>query len=308
MDFSKLLGYYQSESRKNKVRKRKGREFTFTNTSFKIIKDFTNLLRPFIDIGRLNTYIYSNNDLPKPEIEKVIKELIILGLNKDKIKVYKHIIVRKYSIMLRMENTLFSDIIDNILEKTKEYIMNEEDKYNEKLRVLFLRGLFNGDGTFFSIRDKHGSNHSWIKFFERDLPYVREYKKMLDQIGFVGRVRKDKNKNLYVLTVYLNWISLLKIFELELLKDKKNHHQRLLETIENHRWYKSHKHFTKLSQKFNGQNIRELMPKEICYSWVRKRIGDGTVKRIRIGNYQIMKEGIYIKNMLEKLGKERQHL
>ncbi len=299
--FAKCLGYYQAEGGKPKLAKRRAREFSFVNTSLKIIKDFIGLLKYLIDIKIIKTTIYYNKKLSKDRIEKVKEKLIKYGIREENLYINKAKRIRNYSIKLWISSSILTDIFINMVDKTRNYLSENCDKESEKLTKLFLRGLFNGDGNFACAKDKHGSLHSFLRFFERERQYIEDYKRLLEKLELNGKIRKEGNKNLYILNIYLNWDKLLKLIETDLIKDSKKQHQKLIWNLKNHRWYKSQKHFKNLNPIFCGNHIRELMPKKICYNWVKKRINEGTVQKIRRGIYELTDKGLYTKNILEKI-------
>lgn len=233
----RLLGYWQAEGGKLKLKKRRGREFNFTNKSIKIILDFLRLSENLIDPSLWRVSIRHNPSLPKKEITKISNILKKREITKIKIKPAERI--KTFTIKLWISNSLLAETLSNMVNFFRKYLIKSEiNRVNEKLLIYFLQGLLAGDGSFFSKRDKYGSLHSRMSVYESNLNYIEDYKNLLNKLNINGHIRKEKNKNLYIFTAYTNWKTLLTLREKELFEYSENNKNKIINAINNHRGYK----------------------------------------------------------------------
>ncbi len=300
LSFSKCLGYYQAEGSKNKLVKGEGREFSFTNTSLPILKDFIELFHLLANKDLLKASIYFNPKLSLSTIQDLKKEFVSYGLIQENIKFYPADRLKKYSVNLFISNSMFSDIFNHALKVFRNYLISTED--HSYLALLFLKGVIAGDGTLSKNRDKHGSLHSKINIYEQHKEVVNDYKQILDNFNFKGKIKKDKHKDLYTLTININWRRLLLLLDFDLLENK-SHKEKLIWLITNHKRYKSLKHFTSLPSNFNIQALKQQIParKVILYNWLQKRVREGLISKELVNSWNLTKDGIQLKETLNKL-------
>ncbi len=268
--FLRFLGYYQAEGGKPKLTKRRGRTLSFSNTKFEIIKDFFKLSENLLDKNLWNATINYNKKIERKDIEDLILKLKELGIQKDKIKIHPREKIKNYSIILWISNSILAETIDNLNNKSRDLILKTK---NKALFENYFRGVIAGDGNFFSYRDKKGSLHSWLSIYEEKEHYILRYKEILEKYGLNGKIRKDKDKNLYILVILANWEKLLNLLKYDIFLYTPKHKDRLLWTIKNHKKYRALKYLTKLEDKFDIKDIKNISNKNYSYAahWIKKR-------------------------------------
>jgi len=253
IEFILLIGYYQAEGGKAKLTKRRGREINFTNADLDIIIDFIKYLKYLINIDLLKCTLRYNKHIDYSTINKVKKKLISLGIKKENINDKQAERIKKYTIKIWVTNSVLGEIINNMMNKIRKYLSNKEA--NKKLIIYFLQSFIAGDGNFYSLRDNNGSLHSYLRLFESNKEFIEDYRKLLQKLGINGKIRKVKNKNLYLYEVFVNWNLLLKILKLGLLEKSPNNQKRLINAIKQHRSYK----FGWLNRKENKELLDKVM-------------------------------------------------
>ena len=78
------------------------------------------------------------------------------------------------------------------VEELPKLIQNKEDK------ISFIRGFFDSDGSL----EKNGKGGKYIKMFNKNKELLQVIKRMLEELGFHPRLRKERY--LYVLGIYRN--------------------------------------------------------------------------------------------------------
>ena len=173
-DFVKLLGYHQAEGGKPVLRKRRGREFNFTNKRMDLIKDFMKKSEHLIDKRLWNVTIRHNINIKKEMLDKVKKELLKEKVNKIDIKPatrIKHIVIKIW-----ISNSILAETIENLNDKIKNLFLENKTKIQNDLYGLYFRGYLAGDGNFYSYRDKYGSLHSRLYLYEEKERYIKNQK------------------------------------------------------------------------------------------------------------------------------------
>lgn len=295
-DFARLLGYYRSEGGKPRISIRRGREFSFTNKSVKLVLDFLNLFKKLTSSDFLKASIRHNPKIDKQAIEELRKVLIQNGLKSDNIKDSQAERIREFVIKLYVTNSLLSEIIDNAENILRNYLNKNFDK---NLTLEYLRGVLSGDGSFYSYRDKKGSLHSRLLIFESNERAIEDVSVLLKRLGIEGKVKPAKSK-MFIFDRSLNWNKLLILISLNLFHLDK---EQLCETIKKHKRFKSMKYLSQISKNFT---ISELIP-IIPYpsNWLDKRMKEGIVeitknKEMHL-SYKLTNEGERIATILKSL-------
>jgi hypothetical protein len=305
LEISRFLGYYQAEGGKPKLRKRRGRTLSFTNTKLEIIEDFLKLSESIIDKNLWSLAIRYNPSISKEGVDKILEKMKCLGVCKEKIKMNPAERLRTYSLVLWISNSILSETVNNMNEKMKKILAEEG---NEELFKNYFRGVFAGDGTFFSYRDKKGSLHSWSSIFEAKKNSINSFEKILKKWGLDGRIKKCKNKNLYVLRIINNWEKLLKLVQYDIFRQAPRHKEKLFWTIKNHKKYRALKYLIKLNKEFNQRDIKELSNKDSSYAahWTQDREEEGIIKRVEKQKEErlwgLTEKGINYKTILGSIG------
>jgi len=307
LKFCRLLGYYQAEgSKEKKIKKRKGRQVVITNTDFNLIEDFINLSKHIIETSIWNAEI----KLPKKNKQKenfIKKKLIKLGISKKKIKTRIENKLKDFSIRLFICSTLLSDIVINLMNKIREKLIKEDlsNKDFLEMYINFMQGLFAGDGNYDTYKNKMGGTHHRLIFYEADKDYANDYQKLLEKIGIESRLIKIKNKNLYIIRSTLNWKYLLLFQELKIFKYHGKHRISLINSIKNHKRYRSHKSLRYIDSGFNISKICKISNKDktTCYNWIKEMTSKGIVIKNRINDWSLSQEGKRIKKILGGLDK-----
>ncbi|MEK6932988.1 MAG: hypothetical protein AABW56_04315 [Nanoarchaeota archaeon] len=299
LSFAKLLGYYQAEGGKPKLRKRTGRNFSFTNKKFELIKDFFNISKCLFDVKEWNVTIRYEKNMDYKKIEELKDKLKFLGINPKKIFIRQAKRIKESTIVLWISNSVLTEVIDNFNKKFKEFIIKEK---NEFLFKNYFQGEIAGDGNFFSYRDKTGSLHSRLNIYEEKLEYVLNHKRILDNFGLIGKIKKDKEKELYTLKLTNNWEMLLRLLEYDLFYNAPHHKKRLIWTIKEHNRFRALNYIINLPIKFNSKILNKTLGDRgtYIYSWLRKRRKEGLIKTLDKGLWSLTEEGIKIKNLLNK--------
>jgi hypothetical protein len=295
-EFARFLGYYQAEGGKLKLKERRGREFNFTNKSPIIVEDFIKLSKSLIDINLWVVTIRYNPKIEKSRLDDAVLFLASNGITREKLKMHPATRIRDYTFSFRIGNSILAELVSRMMDVTRHQNEMNFSKY-------FLQGLIAGDGCFSSNVDKNGSLHTAIRIFEPNLEYIRDYASAMGKFGIFGKFKKDAKKNFFIFTASLNWNSLLKIYELDLLKFTK-HQNRLVKSIIQHKKYKSMKHLVHVPLKF--QRVIRLPERGRTYlnSWLRDRTEEGILQRIDESGknlWVLTKKGVYVKKMMEKI-------
>ena len=300
LSFIKLLGYYQAEGGKPKLRKRNGRNFDFTNKRFDLIKDFFELSSYILDKKEWKATICYNKDIDYKIITDLKIRLNNLVIDSSHIFIKSAERIKEYIIKIWISNSILAETIDNFNKKIKDLIFKTK---NENLFKLYYQGYLAGDGNFFAYRDKNGSLHSRTYLLEEKEEYIKLHKKILDIHGFNGKIKKAKDKNLYKLILTNNWNMLIKLLEYDLFFNIPHHKEKLIWTIRNHNKFRSLKYFINLPNKFDFYALTTITNREgnYCYNWLRKRRKDNLIERVDKGIWKLTNDGIKIRNVLNKL-------
>ncbi len=236
LEFFRLLGYYQAEGGKVKLRKRRGREINFTNADMGLIEDFLKYWGYLVNLNLCKCTIRYNPQLNYEKIIEVEDKLISIGIKAENINDKQAKRIKEYTVRIWITNSLLAEIIDSMMNEVRKYLIGS--KSNKKLIVYFLQGLLAGDGNFYSTRDRKGCLHSYLRVFECNGGFVSDYRKLFESLGINGKIKKIKNKNLYIFELFVNWAYLLKILKLGLLEKSPENQKRLENAIKQHRGYK----------------------------------------------------------------------
>lgn len=226
-----------------------------------------------------------------------------LGLKQNNIRSRVAERIKKYSMTLWIANSILAETIENANTKIKSSLL----KNNKNTFENYFRGVIAGDGNFFSYRDKKGSLHSKMDIYEEKEEYIKIHKKILDLYNLKGKIKKIKDKNLYVLTLIPNWDTLLKLLNHDVFLYAPHHKKRLIWAIQNHKRYRSLKYITNINNKFDVSIIKNISNMNYSFSshWIKKREKENLVEFIKKeGRKQIWKltnQGINIKNILKLL-------
>ena len=295
-EFARFLGYYQAEGGKLKLKKRRGREFNFTNKSRIIVEDFIRLSKLLIDVNLWVVTIRYNPEIEKNELDKAVSFLISNGIPKENLIMRPATRIKDYTFTFRIGSSILAELVSRMMDVTRREDVMVYSRY-------FLQGLIAGDGCFSSNIDKHGSLHTSMKLFESNLEYMRDYDSAMRKFGIYGKFKKSSKKNFYIFTASLNWNNLLKIYELGLLEFTK-HQGKLVNSILQRKQYRSMRHLVYVPLRFQ-QDIR--LPgrnKTYLNSWLRDRVEDGIFQRINESGrdfWVLTESGTYVKKMMEKI-------
>ena len=268
-----------------------------------IIKDFIEMSGLLLDIRLWKARISYNKNLSKGELDNVIKDLKNLGITQDKIKVKTVEKIKKYGIRLYIGNSILAETIDNLNNEIKEYIIR-----NNEITIFknYLQGIIAGDGNFFSNRDKNGSLHSRMYIYEEKEEYIIYHKKILESYGLNGKIKKDKNKNLYLLIISLNWNMLLKLLEYDLFNYAPHHKKRLIWSIKSHKKFRALKYLKEISKDFTAIELNDItkMGSSNSTHWIRNRVKEGLIEQFTQNNKKswiLTDEGKKIKDLINSL-------
>lgn len=236
LEFITLLGYYQAEGGKLKLKKRRGREINFTNANLGLIVDFLKYSRQLFNVHLFKATITKREGLNEEELTKVNKILLAYGIKKENIHIRTGQRIKNFTVRLWISNSLLAEIIDNMMNYFRTWL--SEEIVPLELVSFFLQGLLAGDGSFTSTRDKNGSLHSYLRVYEGKYEYLQDYQKMIDSFFKVhGKIRKEK-KNMYQYYLFANWSTLLKMLKHNLWCKVPAKQQKLIDAIKNHRNFK----------------------------------------------------------------------
>ena len=300
MDFARLLGYYQAEGTKQKLVKRRGRTFSFTNKNLKICQDFISLAGLLFDKRLLKASIRHNPLTTKGELDSVTQCLQLSGIQRASIKHKPSQKISKYTITIWISNSILAETVQNMMNITRCMIA-----MNDKIVCKsFLQGLIAGDGCFASYIDRKGSQHCKLQLFDANEKYVNDYKNLLAKFDIDGKIKKDSRRNMSAFTSYIGWDNLLNLNNLKLLQYT-IHNEKLTTSIKNHKRYRSLKLLTNLPDKFY-RNVN-LSGKGRGYknSWLRDRTVEGVLLRIDEKDktfWIITNKGKYYRESVKGLG------
>ena len=304
IEFCRFLGYYQAEGGKEKkIKKSEGREISFTNTKLSLIKDFINLSGNLIDksLWKIEIKLSKRNNEKENNLKKT---LIRLGIIENNIKIRVEKNIKDYSLRGYICSTILSDIILTFMERIKSYLIKKEnfDNNDFTMCISFIQGLFAGDGNYNAYKNKEGGIHHRMTFYDEDKRYASEYQKLLKKISIGSKIIKVNNKNLYIIRTTLNWEYLLLIRELGLFEYHNNHRISLINSINNHNSYKSHKYLSQINKNFNINQLINIGIKDKMtgYNWIKKMVDRGIIIKNDINNWTLSNEGQRIKNILIK--------
>ncbi len=248
--FAKLLGYLQAEGGKTILKRRRGREFSFTNKSLTIISDFLQLSKTFIDISLFNATISIN---PKfNQVKKVKSFLIKLGIPNKNIFTRKIERVKEFTIKLWVTNSLLAEFCYNAMNEIRRYLTKSNP--DKDILKFFLQGLLLGDGNVYCYRDKNNSLNVRLQIFESNEQYIKDYEKILSHVNIKGKIKKSKARNLFILTSYLNWRSLIEIMQI-FPKDSKQFNI-LAYALKSHRKYRVLSYLNIMNSKFTTLELQ----------------------------------------------------
>lgn len=236
LKFIRLLGYYQAEGGKVKLKKRRGREINFTNANFDLIEDFLGHFKDLVDIELCKSTIRYNSKIRQYKISEIKNKLISSGINEENIRSKQARRIKNWTIKIWITNSILAETMNNMMNKFREHLFKND--VNKELLVYFLQGLLAGDGNFYSSRDKKGCLHSYLRVFEFSDEFINDYREIFKRLGINGKIRKAKDKNFYIYEFFVNWGLLLKLLKLGLLKKSLPNHKRLVNAIKQHRSYK----------------------------------------------------------------------
>ncbi len=302
--FARFLGYYQAEGGKPILRKRRGRTFSFSNTKLYLIRDFFELSKLLIDPTLWNISIRCNPNFKKEFQYDLINKLEEIGIKSERIKLSSAERIKKYTLILWFANSIFAETIDKLNAEIKKLLTKHNSK---EIFEEYFRGVIAGDGNFSAHRDKNGSLHSRLSIYEEKEESIRKYKEILIAYGIPCKIKKAKNKNLYVLMSNCNWDILLSLLKSDIFLYAPHHKSKLIWTIKNHKRYSPLKHIANIGENFDIEEIKNLTNKENSYNfgWIRDRKDEGFICDSKIGskkkNWMLTKKGKELKKVLSIL-------
>ncbi|MBI2172862.1 MAG: hypothetical protein HYT73_01475 [Candidatus Aenigmarchaeota archaeon] len=273
-DFCRLLGYYRAEGGKPRISYRRGREFSFTNSSMEIISDFVGLFGSLSDVNLLKASIRFS-DKSQNKIAKIKNQLINLGLPPDCIRYGKGGKIRDFNVRLYITNSILSEFINNS-ESCMRKICSERKWKN--FSIEYLNGVISGDGSLYVWRDKKGSNHARLQIFEPNKSALDDISCILESFGIRGRILNSDRK-MYIYVASLNWTNCLLVYKNKLAGLKSNV---LKPHIKGHKRFRPMSLFLLLPRKFTTSDFRKITKKSYGYSatWLKDREKEGLVKKI----------------------------
>ena len=199
-----------------------------------------------------------------------------------------------------ISNSILAETIGNFNEKIKEYLSKNND---DEIFKNYMQGYLAGDGNFFSNRDKNGSLHSRLSLYEESEVYINQHKEILDRYGLNGKIRKDKNKNLFRLIITSNWSKLLILAEYDLFSYIPHHKKRLMWAIKQHNKFRSLKYLINLEKRFDYKALQRITQKGESYTrgWLLKRRREGIIEKEKERVWKLTEEGQRIKNILHNI-------
>ncbi len=305
--FVRFLGYYQAEGGKPRLRERQGRSLNFTNKNFDLVKDFIGLSSYLVNIGLWGVTIRYNKRINKTIIENLIKNLQNLGLKKEKIYAKSAKRIKDYVVKVWIANSILAESIENLNNNLKEFLIKN---YSKKVFANYLKGIIAGDGSFFSHRDKKGSLHSRMYIYEEKERHIKIHKKVLELYGLKGKIKKVKNKNLYLLILVNNWEMLLNLLKYDLFAHAPHHRNKLIWTIKEHKKYRVLKYLLSLPEPFSIKELEVLTNKNYNYgaTWIKRRYREGIIipisKKANRRYWNLSPKGKTIRNVLLKAAHE----
>ena len=249
-NFAKMLGYLQAEGGKPVLRRRRGREFSFTNKSLTLISDFLQLSKAFIDVSLFKATISINPKFKR--IKKVESFLVKLGIPNKNIFIRRIGRVKEFTIKLWITNSLLAEFCYNAMNEIRKYLTKSNP--DRDLLKFFLQGLLLGDGNVYCYKDESNSLHTRLQIFESNEQYIKDYEKILAHINVKGKIKKSKARNLFILTSYLNWHRLIELMQI-FPKDSKQFNI-LICALKSHRKYRVLKHLITMNSKFTVLKLR----------------------------------------------------
>ncbi len=293
-DIARFSGYYQAECGKAKLRHRQGRNLNFTNKKMFLIEDFIDLSSKFITSAHWSACIrYNKERVSRATLDNVQNKLSDMGIPKERVKIASVERVDTYVITVYMCSSILAETVSLACHAFKEYLLGND---NENLFRQFMRGYLAGDGNFFSGRDKEGSLHSRLNFYEEKEESISSLARIMARYGFRGKTRKSKLKNLYVHTISINWENLLRLHELGLFEDIPHHRDKIVWALSQHNRYRSLRHLVYLGTSFSKGDLR--LHQDSKGSWIVKRLREGLIERDVNGNYNLTEKGTRIKSLL----------
>jgi hypothetical protein len=294
LEFCRFLGYYRAEGGKARISYRRGREFSFTNTSLDIIQDFIRIFKNFTSLDLIKVSITYNPN-KKVNLNKISDDLTKIGIGHHSIRFRKSDKVHEYSIRLYITNSLLSELVDN-----SEKIIRKELVSSARLKAVkeYLSGIIAGDGSVYFWIDKKGSLHSRLQIFEPNKSAIEDFNKMLKLFEINGRIVKAKS-NMYIYTAFLNWKSLLNFFDNNLCPIKI---EPIKTAIKKHKRFKTVRHLLYLPNLFTIEDVMRVTKRDrnYCNTWLRDRKLEGLIK-IDQNRLRLTDSGMNLVKIIKKL-------
>lgn len=283
-DFLELLGYYQAEGAKQKLRSRRGRPFMFTNTKERIIRRVvTELYGLGIKPDSISLYARYNPEKKKAMVRRINRLASELKLQKERVRAGPAPRIANVTFNVVVNNSLFGETIMEAMNYFRKRFAKKIRYSEPDLCYKFLRGLFDGDGSFFAYRDK--SLHIRMMLYDANQDYMEDYKKILGNLRIHSSMVKDPFKNLYKLTINGNWKTISHFLEADIfsLNDKKQ--TMFLNAILEHERFDTMKPLRCFlsSKKISTGEFRARTGWTYGWvaSWLRRRKKEGIVRLIR---------------------------
>ncbi|MBN1896760.1 MAG: hypothetical protein JW789_03485 [Candidatus Aenigmarchaeota archaeon] len=298
LEFARLLGYYQAEGGKLRLKKRRGRELSFTNKSKTLVSDFIKLSEYILDENVWKCSIRHEKNIEREKLNEAKRFAVSLGIEKENISVSPAERISSFTFRLWITNSLLAEIVSNMADISRKKLYK-----NSEINRYFLQGLLAGDGSFFSHRDKNGSLHSRMYVYEAKKNYAEDYNKLLSEFDLDCNIKKDRMKNFYIMTRSVNWENLVTLYDKRLFILSKKHHENIINTIKGHKRYRALKHFKNLPDEFENSLCRKITGKDETYvaGWLRDRAKDGMIERAGFRKWVILNSGIEVRKFLNKL-------
>lgn len=286
--FGSLLGQYQAEGTKNKNDKYPKWCLQFTNKLVDEHKEYVNYLSE-LGVNKENLefiFKYNPKKLSKDEVDFYVNKFnnsINLPLN-----IILNNSMKSKGFVSTYRNVLLTEIIIGSMDKIRK-ILAYKREYNQlerKLANSFFSKLLTGDGTL-DIRIKNRQNnfpHTRIKIVDQDLEYLKEYKLIMNNLGFKAKINEkrilvragvsfDKLVHLYKIKAFKNtnnWNKLISVIELYLKGRRLNTNYRFINL-------KKYNSFTSMDI-VNDYNVGSMG----ALDWLHNKEKEGLVERLKI--------------------------
>jgi bifunctional DNA-binding transcriptional regulator/antitoxin component of YhaV-PrlF toxin-antitoxin module len=301
LEIARFLGYLQAEGNKipRKIPKRRGLELSFTNKSLSMILDFLNLSRLIgLSSNDWNAQITYNINFSIRKVnkqKKLFSKLTSIPLKNIGLRSSDR--VKEFTYKLWISTTILFEVVNAMMNKMRKYLINN---YNKMLLKYFTQGLLAGDGNFNYYKKK--SLHIRLSLFESNKEFIEDYSKLLEKFELKGKIRKVKNKNLYVLDIPINWNELITIFKNDLLVKSPENYKKLIESFNLHQKTKTHSYLILFKSGKSLEEFKNLVGWKTSRAkrWLMYRRRDGMIRKAN-KKYFLTKKGLKIVNILIKL-------